>query len=286
MDPPHVEADSFMLPPGLPLANDSDFATCDEVIQTTLSPTSFRYQMFEMHPNIAYKLGIIEVTGGVARKIIGWNPPIEEAKYPMSYQTAWQSTTVVDGDTLQPGEHRVIASTSVVDGWGTLVLSIPSSDSQEALRVKEQRIETVSRNGSSTHSDTTIIYHYYTAGFISATIVTDAGGTILSAAYTENFDKTAGVPEAVSANDLGLTISQNPASNSITKVFYTLKNDATARVELVDMMGRSVRILQNGRASQGQHVLAIDPNTLASGSYFVRLTADGKSAMQKLVIAR
>jgi hypothetical protein len=287
LDPPHTETDSFMLATGLPLATDSDFVKSDIVIRTTVSPTTMRYHFFAIDPSSnAFDLGITEVTNGVARKVIGWNPPIQDAAYPMVFGTTWQSTAVEDGDTLPPGSHRTIASKSVVNGWGNLILIVPSGHAEGALRVKEQHIENVSGDGITNSIDTTIIYHYYTEGFYSASIVTDTKGNILSATYTEDFDAAASVAEATRPNQLGLTISQNPASTSVTKVFFTLKNDANARVELVDMMGRSVRVLQNGRASQGAHVLAIDPNTLASGSYFVRATAEGKSVMQKLVIAR
>jgi hypothetical protein len=85
---------------------------------------------------------------------------------------------------------------------------------------------------------------------------------------------------------LNLALSENPASSSEVKVTYIMSDAGAARVELMDELGRSVRMLQNGPAIPGENTLTIDPLTLAAGTYFVRVTADGASAMQKLVITR
>jgi len=84
---------------------------------------------------------------------------------------------------------------------------------------------------------------------------------------------------------LSLTISDNPASGSETKIIYTLKNDGPAEVSLLDVLGRST-ILQNSHATAGENVIPFDPHSLAPGTYFVRVEADGMTAMQKLVISR
>lgn len=91
---------------------------------------------------------------------------------------------------------------------------------------------------------------------------------------------------ATQSSGLNLALSENPASSSEVKVTFTLSDAGSAQVELMDVLGRSVRMLQNGPALPGQNMVFIDPLTLAPGTYFVRLTADGVSAMQKLVITR
>jgi hypothetical protein len=85
---------------------------------------------------------------------------------------------------------------------------------------------------------------------------------------------------------LSLTLSSNPSSGSDESISYTLSDAGAAQVMLMDELGRSVRMLQNGRASAGQNVVALDPQSLTPGTYFIRIIADGTSAMQKLVIAR
>ncbi len=91
---------------------------------------------------------------------------------------------------------------------------------------------------------------------------------------------------AVSNSGLSLTLSENPASSAGTKIVFTLQNGGETQVLLMDELGRSVRMLQNGFASAGQNEVTIDPLTLEPGTYFVRVAANGTSAMQKLVIAR
>ncbi len=85
---------------------------------------------------------------------------------------------------------------------------------------------------------------------------------------------------------LNLTLSENPASSSETKVLFTIPDVGFAQILIMDALGRNVRMLQNGFVQSGQNEVTIDPLTLELGTYFVRLTVNGMSAMQKLVIDR
>ena len=85
---------------------------------------------------------------------------------------------------------------------------------------------------------------------------------------------------------LSLTISENPASDAGTKIVVTLNNGGLTQVLLMDELGRAVRMLQNGYAPIGSNQILLDPLALEPGTYFVRATANGVSAMQKLVITR
>jgi hypothetical protein len=203
----------------------------------------------------------------------------------MQYRTSWQSTSSADGDSIGPGERRVIEKKSVVDGWGNLLIPNPYNYAEGALRVNEQTIETDYLNGNITRSDTTIRYHFYTTMLFSATITTDTRNRITGAIYTVNFIQSSGVAPEVSTEGLSLFITPNPVSNSVAKVIYTLKNDGPVRIELMDMLGK-IQILKIGYAVAGQYVLEIDPHTLAPGVYFVRIESAKMSTMQKLVVSR
>ncbi len=100
------------------------------------------------------------------------------------------------------------------------------------------------------------------------------------------FASSSVTPSNAPASGLTLALSGNPASGSPVTVSYTVPSSGIAEVTLMDALGREVRVLQNGRASAGQNVVTIDPLTIAPGSYFVRVEANGSSAMQKLVITR
>jgi hypothetical protein len=148
-----------------------------------------------------------------------------------------------------------------------------------------------SNNGSTwTQEDQGLVL---TPGDYPNSVIVSGGNVVIgsnssSAWYRKlsDFGVSSVAPSIAPSQGLNLTLSENPASSSEVKVTFTMSDAGSAQVELMDVLGRSVRMLQNGPALSGQNVLAIDPLTLAPGTYFVRLTADGKSAMQKLVIVR
>ncbi|MBS1902379.1 MAG: T9SS type A sorting domain-containing protein [Bacteroidetes bacterium] len=297
-DPASPETDSFMDITGAPLSSDTDLKQANEVVRGTSATTVPRYQYLRFansdsssNPNrLAYKLGIVDDHNGDVRKVMMWNPPFVEAQYPMSFQSSWSTTSTITGDTIEPGETRVITSVSRVDQWGTMILPNqynPSGTptSQRALRVKEVTIETGSFSGGISKSDTTVWYRYYTPSLVSALIKTDIRNIIRYARFTVNVIPASGVTESQMAQAFNVAISQNPASNEITHVSFTLANGGPARVELMDALGRNVIMLHNGPAAAGRNVVSVDPQRLSNGTYFVRVEAEGTSAMQRLVVA-
>jgi Secretion system C-terminal sorting domain/BNR/Asp-box repeat len=101
-----------------------------------------------------------------------------------------------------------------------------------------------------------------------------------------DFGASSVAASATPSAGFNLALSENPASSSEVKVTYTMSNTGSAQVMLMDELGRTVRMLQNGSAIPGENTLTVDPLSLEQGTYFVRLTVDGASAMQKFVIAR
>ncbi len=83
-----------------------------------------------------------------------------------------------------------------------------------------------------------------------------------------------------------LTVIGNPASGSVVKITYTMSTAGPVQVSILDELGRTIRVFQNGPALPGENVLTLDPLAFEPGTYFVRLTADGTTATQKLVISR
>jgi hypothetical protein len=121
-----------------------------------------------------------------------------------------------------------------------------------------------------------------------------AGGNIVIGTGSSNvwyrpltdFAGSSVAPGTAAISGLNVTVSANPASGSDETVTFTMSDPGVARVQLMDELGREVRMLQNGRASVGENTVTIDPLTLANGTYFVHVEANGMTAMQKLVISR
>jgi len=81
-----------------------------------------------------------------------------------------------------------------------------------------------------------------------------------------------------------LGTSPNPAQSQ-AKVRYALPEPRDVRLELYDALGREVHTILQGK-QEGRNVRHIDVSDLPSGTYFLRLQADGRVRTQKLMVMR
>ncbi len=77
----------------------------------------------------------------------------------------------------------------------------------------------------------------------------------------------------------------NPFNPSTTIVF-NLAREGMARLEIYDATGRLVDTLVDGSFGPGEHRIQWQPTRLASGVYFARFTAEGKSATRRMALIR
>ncbi|MBK8584308.1 MAG: PKD domain-containing protein [Bacteroidetes bacterium] len=81
--------------------------------------------------------------------------------------------------------------------------------------------------------------------------------------------------------EIGFTVYPNPYDQSAS-IEYNLKNTSKVSVEVYNMMGSIVHSFAAGELqSAGKHTYNFSGN--ASGVYYVKVTADGKTAVQKIV---
>jgi len=81
--------------------------------------------------------------------------------------------------------------------------------------------------------------------------------------------------------EIGFTVYPNPYDQSAS-IEYNLKNTSKVSVEVYNMMGSIVHSFAAGEIqSAGKHTYNFSGN--ASGVYYVKVTADGKTAVQKIV---
>jgi hypothetical protein len=78
-------------------------------------------------------------------------------------------------------------------------------------------------------------------------------------------------------------IRPNP-TRSAPLVIYSLESWAPARIELVDVAGRSVLSRDLGSPGPGRHALILDPAGIRTGVYIVRLAQAAHGATSKLVL--
>ncbi len=82
-----------------------------------------------------------------------------------------------------------------------------------------------------------------------------------------------------------LSASPNPF-NPATVVRYTLPTAGAVRLQVFDGLGRRVRTLIDGVESAGAHAVAFDGAGLATGVYWVRLSAGNRSETTRLLLLR
>ncbi|MEP0546559.1 MAG: penicillin acylase family protein [Rhodothermales bacterium] len=97
------------------------------------------------------------------------------------------------------------------------------------------------------------------------------------------------------ANETGATPGETPSlgvlyPNPLTAdgltVRFEMPESGTARIEVIDVLGRTVAVLADGPQAAGSQSAAFDASGLPSGVYFVRLTADGTTQARKLTVVR
>lgn len=77
----------------------------------------------------------------------------------------------------------------------------------------------------------------------------------------------------------------NPASRRVT-IEYALPEPADVTIAVYDVLGRRVATLADGRAEAGRHRAAAEVGQMPSGTYFVRMQAEGFRQTRRLTVVR
>ncbi len=77
----------------------------------------------------------------------------------------------------------------------------------------------------------------------------------------------------------------NPAADVLT-VLWATPTAGDVRLDVVDLLGRTVAALADGEVPAGEHRASLQTGGLAAGVYVVRLTADGATQTRRLTVVR
>ncbi|MBE2187553.1 MAG: T9SS type A sorting domain-containing protein [Rhodothermales bacterium] len=80
-------------------------------------------------------------------------------------------------------------------------------------------------------------------------------------------------------------VSPNPARSS-ARIRYSLHATTVATLRVYDLLGRQVMTLVDGQRAAGDNEVVFDASSLTSGSYLVRLEADGYALSSRLTVVR
>jgi len=83
-------------------------------------------------------------------------------------------------------------------------------------------------------------------------------------------------------------LSQNYPNpfNSRTTITYTIGSQQNVRLVVLDILGKEVTVLVEGTRENGKHAVGWNATNFASGIYFYRLEAGGKTITHKMLLLR
>lgn len=122
---------------------------------------------------------------------------------------------------------------------------------------------------------------FLTSGFRYKFVLENGGGNNF---YLDNININA----VASINELSevsnLSIYPNPFSNQAT-LELDLKVNSNVEIDVVDLVGKKLKsVLANGNLAEGNHKFTINKDGLTQGMYFVRLVANGKARLEKILV--
>jgi hypothetical protein len=244
------------------------------------------------------QLGATSATGDSVTSKTIYNPPLHQIVFPTQYGVAWKVGTLYD--TVHTTYNGIPVSIPVqrdlnfeIDGEGTVVR--PNLPPIACLRLKQTANTKIGPVLTQTFYDTSSSYSFinhtdFDLASFTPTHTTQA--TLFSSNLNKTADISYGAPVIVSIvhsdaeDEFALAISANPVSNSAAHFLYSLKNAGNIQITIMDNLGREVHQLFHGYAEVGQNSIPIDPSKFANGTYFIRITADGMTAMKKLIVIR
>jgi len=90
-----------------------------------------------------------------------------------------------------------------------------------------------------------------------------------------------GVEEHSNLNEVSAYPNPLDASTTIT---YTIKNDANVVVSIVDVLGKTVAVLESQNKSAGKHNIIWNAENVNAGMYLLQIKADEKQITKKLIV--
>jgi hypothetical protein len=87
---------------------------------------------------------------------------------------------------------------------------------------------------------------------------------------------------------LEFSLSQNYPNpfNPTTRIDYSLRKDTKMKLEVFDLLGRSVATLVDGQQRAGQHFVDFNASHLASGFYIYRLSSPQLTVSKKMILVK
>ena len=259
------------LPATLPGSGEAAFADADFAINVEADTGNvYVYQGIDGGNHVSYGTTIVADIDddGTDDELTTTNsPPSVIDVFPIQYQDTWSdSTSLVFGGIFT---SSIIITETVVDGWGTLVTP---GGSQPALRINRSR-RTYNPSVPGVEVINTQLTFVAASG-VSATIVLDAAGALITAEYSEFGEDTGTDVERIDATvPTAFSLTQNYPNpfNPSTQIAFSLPEPSEVKLTVYSITGREIATLADGLHGAGTYEVSFDASQLASGLYLYKL---------------
>ena len=208
-------------------------------------------------------------------------------QFPATYNLSWSTsgggmgveTTYVNGSRISTSDGWNSAGDYLIDGYGTLTVA---GKTHQCLRIKYVETSSyVAKNFSYLTKDG-IVFVVGTykdqndTGFVKIKeIMLLSGPTVTSA----------GIPDGPPGQ---FRLAQNYPNpfNPGTVISFQLPVSSDVKLEVFDLLGRSVALLVNEKRSAGNYSVSWDGSKMPSGIYFARMQAGETLLSQKMVLIK
>lgn len=169
------------------------------------------------------------------------------------------------------------------NGWGS-----PFSVSAQDFVSIDPALATAPRKEDGSLPDITFMHLAPGSQFIDAGI--DVGLPFLGLAPDlgafEYDGPTSVSPEPILGSTVVLNQNFPNPFNPETKISYTLPREMKIKLEVYDMLGRSIRVVADGIQNAGAYTVTFNGNGISSGIYFYRLSSNELSITKQLVLIK
>jgi hypothetical protein len=102
--------------------------------------------------------------------------------------------------------------------------------------------------------------------------------------YIDDINITGALAISENGSDFGFMLYPNPSSQTAT-LSYHLNNVSNTKIELVDLLGKQVMVIDNKSQAAGDYSIELSKGAyhINSGIYFVKLTVDNSIVTKKLI---
>jgi hypothetical protein len=119
----------------------------------------------------------------------------------------------------------------------------------------------------------------------------DESGVNLEEIYVINSDASevavrgVGIEDDLVADGFSAWIAPNP-TNGMTRVHFEMNTQTNLKVEVVDLMGRTIQQVAQEKFFAGEHELNFDVSEMSNGVYFVRFQSEQGVHTQRFMVAK